>query len=117
MSEQDFCRNNQNECECGHDHDYDEDVIYLTLDDDTELKCNVVGTFEVDDKDYIALLPEGEEQVLLYNYSEDDEGIEIINIDDDDEFDKVSDAFMNEFADEIDIIDDEYDYDTDEEDD
>lgn len=66
-------------------------------------------------KDYIALLPEGEDEVLIYNYIEDEEGIEILNIDDDEEFDKVSEAFLNEFADEIDIMDDDYDFDEDDE--
>ncbi|HHW67184.1 MAG: hypothetical protein PWP07_1685 [Epulopiscium sp.] len=95
--------------DCGCDHTHDEgEVIYLTLDDDTELKCDVVGTFEVDNKDYIALLPEGEDQVLLYGYREDEEGLEILNIDDDAEFDRVSEAFMDEFSEFIDGEDFEY---------
>lgn len=106
MSEHDCGCNNHNECDCEHNHD-EAEVIYLTLDDDTELKCDVVGTFEVDDKDYIALLPEGEDQVLLYGYKEDEEGLEVLNIDDDEEFDRVSEAFMDEFAGEIEFMDDE----------
>ena len=115
MSEQNFEKNHHNECECGNDDCHDENVLYLTLDDDTELKCHVVGLFDVEGKDYIALLTEGEDEVLIYNYIEDEEGIEILNIDDDEEFDKVSEAFLNEFADEIDIMDDDYDFDEDDE--
>ncbi len=56
---------------CNHDHENEEmDVIYLTLDDDSELECGVLGIFEVEDKEYIALLPMGEEEVLLYEYKE-----------------------------------------------
>ena len=59
---------------CNEDHENDHDelefdemedfgMIHLTLDDDTELDCNVLGLFEVEDYEYIALLPEGEEEV------------------------------------------------------
>lgn len=102
----DHDHDHDHDCGCEHNHD-EAEVIYLTLDDDTELKCNVVGTFEVDNKDYIALLPEGEDQVLLYGYKEDEEGLEILNIDDDAEFERVSEAFMDEFADEMEFMDDE----------
>lgn len=114
MSEQNF-KNHQHDdqCECGHEEHYDEDVIYLTLEDDTELKCHVLGFFELDNKDYIALLPEGEYEVLIFNYVEDEEGIEINNIDDDEEFERVSDYFMNEFKDELEMMADDYDFDDD----
>ncbi|NLK21650.1 MAG: DUF1292 domain-containing protein [Epulopiscium sp.] len=117
MSEHDCGCNNHNHNDCGCDHNHDEEIIYLTLDDDTELKCNIIGTFELDNKDYIALLPEGEDQILLYGYKEEKDEICIINIDDDDEFDKVSDVFMDEFADEIESMDEDYDFDEDFEDD
>ena len=52
-------------CGCGHEHDHDHedcccedaDMIYLTLDDDTELECQILGVFEVGEQEYIALLP------------------------------------------------------------
>ncbi|WP_058486762.1 DUF1292 domain-containing protein [Defluviitalea phaphyphila] len=100
------CNNHKGEECCGHDHEHEE-VIYLTLEDDTELKCDIIGTFEVDNKDYIALLPEGEDQVLLYEYKEDENGLEILNIEDDEEFDKVSEAFMDAFSEAIESIDEE----------
>ena len=83
-------------CNCDHDHDEVNDTITLTLDDDTVLECDVIGVFEVEDKEYIALLPQSEEEedVFLYGYKELSDGeIELINIDDDDEFEKVSETF------------------------
>ena len=63
------------------------DIIHLTLEDDSELECSILGTFEVADKEYIALVPlDSEEayadQVLLYRYEEDEDGIVLINIED-----------------------------------
>ena len=79
-----------------HNHDEVNDTITLTLDDDTVLECDVIGVFDVEDKEYIALLPKSEEEedVFLYGYKELSDGeIELINIEDDDEFDKVSETF------------------------
>ena len=93
-------------CDCGHDHDHDEDcdcgcdsdMIYLTLDDDTELECQVLGVFEVEEREYIALLPleEGEEDgaVLIYRYAEDENGEpELTMIETDEEFERVGNTF------------------------
>lgn len=74
-------------------------TVTLTLDDDTELECLVLNIFPAGDKEYIALLPmDGEEEeegeVYLYRYEEDAEGNpSLTNIEDDDEFEIVSDAF------------------------
>lgn len=98
---------------CGHDHDH-APMITLTLDDDTELDCLVMSIFPVDDKDYIALLPadsvdEDASEIYIYQYVEhDNEDIELLNIEDDEEFEKVSQAF-DELLDEED--DDLFDYD------
>lgn len=90
-----------------HSHDHEHEHITLTLDDGSEIECHVLGTFEVDDIEYIALLPIGEEEVFLYRYTEDEDGIELINIEDDEEFDIVSEAFYALFGDEEN--DEEYD--------
>ena len=92
-------------CGCGHDHDHDMeelneelDTITLTLDDDTELQCSILG---IEDKEYIALLPEDDETVLIYQYKElENDEIELLTIEDDDEFDKVSAAFDSLFDEE-----------------
>lgn len=95
-------------CGCGHDHEHEEDVMdletmFLTLDDDTEMECGILGVFEVEGlegKEYIALLPLKDETVLLYEYKEVGDEIELNVIEDDDEFDKVSNAFYDMYEDE-----------------
>jgi len=74
----------------------------LKLNDGTELECFVIGDFEIEDKSYIALLPKEDERVLLYEYNEDEEGIELINIEDEKEFELVSEAFYELFGDDED---------------
>jgi len=93
-------------CGCGHDHDHEHDHmnVTLTLDDGTELECAVLCIFPVEDKDYIALLPvdnadEEEGEIFLYRFIEhENDEIELLNIEDDEEFEAVSDAF-DEFMD------------------
>ena len=73
------------------------------LDDDTEMECGILGVFAVDgiaDKEYIALLPLEDETVLLYEYKENEDGIELLNIESDDDFEKVSNTFYDLFDDE-----------------
>lgn len=78
---------------------YDDDFreVILTLDDDTELKCIVVAQFEVKGQDYIALMPvedDSNHDILLYraDYGEDEE-FEVSLIEDQEEFDLVSEAY------------------------
>ena len=79
---------------------YDEETtVTLTLDDGSELECIVLTIFPAGGKDYIALLPmeqseEEEGEVYLYRYLEDEEGNpDLENIEDDDEYEIVADAF------------------------
>ena len=75
-----------------------EDTISLQL-DDGEIECGIIASFPVEGKDYVALLPlqtpEGfaEEEVFLYAYTRDGDDFELIDILDDEEFDKVADFF------------------------
>jgi uncharacterized protein YrzB (UPF0473 family) len=90
--------NHGNDCGCGHDHEHEQDSITLSLDDGTELNCIVLEIFTVDNKDYIALQPEEgeaeEDNVFLYRFiQEGDDEPQLLNIDDDDEFEAVADAF------------------------
>lgn len=103
-------------CCCGHDHDHDE-MMTLWLEDDSELHCHVIGVFDALDRQYIALLPEGEEEALIYRYNESDneEGFELENIEDDEEFEEVEDVLF-ELLDEDDEEDYEFEEEEDEED-
>jgi uncharacterized protein YrzB (UPF0473 family) len=87
------------DCGCGCDHDNEYDTITLSLDDGAEMNCIVLDIFSVDDKEYIALQPEeGEDEddnVFFYRFIQenDDDEPQLLNIEDDDEFEAVMDAF------------------------
>ena len=89
-------------------------IITLTLDDDSEVDCAILAIFPVNGKDYIALLPldeeEDDDEVLIYRFIDkgDDEDPEIENIEDDDEYDAVADAF-DELLDEMEFDEEEED--------
>lgn len=99
-------------CGCGEEHEHShilaEDIVTLTLDDDEEVDCAVITTYEVNSKEYIALLPldeNGENEdgdVWIYRFTRDvsgknNHGIDVIE--DDDEYEAVADAF-DEWLDE-----------------
>ena len=87
-------------------------TVTLTLENDQELECAVLTIFETDGREYIALLPLDESgdnddgQVYLYRFidnGEDEEpGLE--NIIEDEEFDRVCEAF-NDWMEEQDFSD------------
>ena len=76
--------------------------VTLSLDDGKDVLCEVICIFEADGQDYIALLPtEGPgadgEEVYLYRYSENENGEPSLdNIESDDEYEIVSEAFDEE---------------------
>ncbi|MCR5685661.1 MAG: DUF1292 domain-containing protein [Lachnospiraceae bacterium] len=80
------------------------DQIVLTLEDDSELTCDVISVFECDGRSYIALLPENDPDgdLLLYRYDEDGDEVNLTDIESDDEFDKVAECF-SEMMDEEDL--------------
>lgn len=85
------------EC-CGHDHEEELETLNLSLDDGTELECAVLGVFEVEEVEYIALYPldadEEDEGILLYEFTEiDEESVQLDVIEDESTFDKVAAAF------------------------
>ena len=78
------------------------EVVTLTLDDNKEVECSVITTYEIEDKEYIVLLPldeNGENEdgdVWIYRFVRDTTGgndHEIINIEDDDEYEIAVDKF------------------------
>ena len=81
----------------------EEDIITLEFDDDTAVDCFVMGTFEASGKEYIALEPDdGTDDVYIYGYKEvaGDE-FELIDIEDDAEFDIAAKAFDEIMGEEI----------------
>lgn len=101
------------DCGCGHDHEHMN--VTLTLDDGTDMECEVMCIFPVGEKDYIALIPvdkvdEEESEIFLYQFIEhENDEIELLNIESDDEFEAVSDAFdeLMDNEDFDDMFDDE----------
>ena len=75
-------------------------TVELTLDNDEIIECAILTVYEAAGKEYIALLPLEDETVLLYEYKEVGDEIELNVIEDDDEFDKVSNAFYDMYEDE-----------------
>lgn len=83
----------------------EESIMHLVLDDDTELDCMVLGFFQVDENEYIALFPVDEEKaesgVLLYEYVElEEDEFDLLSIEDDKEFEEVSQVFYKLFSEE-----------------
>ena len=79
-------------CECGGRCDEGEpDYITLEFDDGVEVECEIMGVFDCGEKEYIALLPEdGTDDVYIYEYKEvGDDEFELVDIEDDAEFEKV----------------------------
>ena len=79
----------------------DRDTMTLELDDGGKLECIVLNVFPVNNREYIALLPMNDEghveedaQIFLYRFEElGDDEVNLETIEDDDEFELVSDYF------------------------
>lgn len=76
----------------------------LTDEEGNESQFELIGSVEMNDNTYYALVPteESEEYVIL-KLTKDEDGEDIlITIEDDDEFDRVADFFEDELFDEVD---------------
>lgn len=93
---------NMSDMEFKNDFEEEEPIVLnLILDDGEEVSCEVIGIFEVEGAEYIALVPENDDRVLIYKYSElENDEIDLQNIEDDAEFEKVTEAFWEVFGDE-----------------
>ena len=67
------------------------DFITLEFDDGVEVECEIMGVFEYDGKEYIALITDDDtDDVYIYGYKEvGEDEFELVDIDDDAEFEKV----------------------------
>ncbi len=90
------------ECGCGHNHDENNhDFITITLEDGKDVECAILGTFDVEDKEYMALLPIESDEVLVFSYEITEEQELILDpILDEDEFNKVSNEFRSLYGEE-----------------
>ncbi|GHU49016.1 hypothetical protein FACS1894127_1060 [Clostridia bacterium] len=69
----------------------DADYITLEFDDGESVECEIMGVFDYEGKEYIALIPEDDsDDVYIYGYREvNDDEFELVDIEDDSEFEKV----------------------------
>lgn len=75
--------------------------VTLSMDDDSEVECRILTIFDLEDQNYIVLLPldengedNEEDEVFIYRYFEDEEGNPSLeNIDNDEEYEAVADRF------------------------
>lgn len=88
--------------DCNHDHDHEEMIIEIELEDGSNLECEILGTFEVEENEYMVLLPKEEEEVILFKYEEDEENeeFELTPIEDEEEFEIASKAYYEIFSQE-----------------
>ncbi|MBR4862513.1 MAG: DUF1292 domain-containing protein [Firmicutes bacterium] len=78
------------------------EVITLEFDDGVEVECEIMGVFDYDGKEYIALIPDdGSDDVYIYGYKEvGEDEFELVDIEDDAEFEKVVAEFDKIMAEE-----------------
>ena len=77
------------------------DMITLEFEDNKDVECEMMGVFEANGKEHIALIPDdGSDDVWIYGYKEvGEDEFEIIDIEDDAEFEAAVEEFdkiMNE---------------------
>jgi uncharacterized protein YrzB (UPF0473 family) len=71
-----------------------ENIITLLDDDGNEIECEVIDMFEFEEKEYAVLLPTDEEDPYILRIDKDEDGNELFAmIEDDNEFDRVSEAY------------------------
>lgn len=74
-------------------HD-DELVVKLQLENGNTLDCIVISIFDVDGNNYIALMPDKTDEILLYRYTEsEDDQVTLENIDSNFEFNRALEVF------------------------
>ncbi len=85
--------------------EFEQEIFTLTDEEGNESEFELIGTMEIDETTYVALMPtEGaDDEYVILKLTTDENGEEfLITIDDDDEFDKAADAFEDEFMGDID---------------
>ena len=71
----------------------DDQIITLDFDDGVSFDCGIMGIFDVDGQDYIALEAlDGSEDVYLYGYKPTEDDFELLDIDEE-TFEKVAAEF------------------------
>ena len=89
----------------------DSEIFTLTDEDGVESQFEMLGTIDLDGSSYVAMTPidsdEDEGEYIILKVVEEDGEEVLVTIDDDEEFDKVADAFEDMYVEEIDYDGDE----------
>lgn len=103
MSEKEKCTPGGCSEDCCCEADSDADFITLEFDDGAEVECEIMGLFDYEGKEYIALIPDDDsDDVYIYGYKETGEDeFELVDIEDDAEFEKIVAEFDKLTAEEI----------------
>lgn len=84
-----------------------EELFTLTDEEGNESQFALIGELEIDGQIYLALVPadndDADEYVVLKVEVEENGEEILVTIDDDDEFDRVADAFEDQFMGEFDL--------------
>lgn len=108
-----------------------DDVLVLIDEDGEEKEFEYLDTIEMNDREYVVLIPPDEETAENYNYSNDEEsGVVIMrvirgkdgedsfeSVDDEEELNSVFEEFKFRMEDDYEFVDDDYDDDDDDDDD
>ena len=87
---------------------FDESIYTLTDEDGNEEEFVLLGSAEIEDKIYLALIPANQvdnedAEFVILRQDKDENGEDLlVTIEDDDEFDRVADLFEDELFNEID---------------
>ena len=71
----------------------EDEIITLDFDDGASFECGIMGVFDVDGKDYIALEALDGSEDVLYGYKEVEDDFELLDIEDEETFEKVAAEF------------------------
>lgn len=79
------------------------DIITLEFDDGGSVECEIMGVFDFENKEYIALIPDdGTDDVYIYEYKEvGEDEFEMLDIEDDEVFERVVAEFDKIMEEEI----------------
>ena len=90
-----------------------DNIVVLNDEDGNEVQFEFLYLVELDDEEYVVLLPiteegeedEGEVVILKVEDSEDDEEESYVSVDDEDVLNRVFDIFKERFKDDFDFVD------------
>lgn len=90
--QEDACCDDDHECGCGCD-DHESNYVQLTDAEGNEREYRIIGTFDAEEEEFIALLQEDENQVYLFSFVEDGDALQLKQIEDPEKFARVSKIF------------------------